>query len=129
MTITGDNHRLTQEDIERLVEQAELFLDDDRSTIERMRARNSLENYAYLLKRQVNNEAGLGQKIDERDRKAILDDIKELEDWLDENFVGGTKEEFQEREARFSGVASGIKSKAFGGIAVALYEPQTRDEL
>src|ERR1700679_1493073 len=60
ITITNDKGRLSQEEIERMVEEAEKFADEDKAVRERIEARNGLENYVYSLKNQVNDKEGLG---------------------------------------------------------------------
>lgn len=53
ITITNDHNRLTPEDIERMIKDAEQFAEDDKKIKERVEARNELESYAYSLKNQV----------------------------------------------------------------------------
>ena len=53
ITITNDQNRLTPEDIEQMIKDAEKFADDDKKLKERVEARNELESYAYSLKNQV----------------------------------------------------------------------------
>lgn len=71
ITITNDKGRLTPEDIERMVQEAEQYADEDKAAKERIDARNGLENYAFSLKNQVNDEEGLGGKIDEDDKETV----------------------------------------------------------
>lgn len=71
ITITNDKGRLTQEEIDRMVEEAEKYAEEDKATRERIEARNSLENYAFSLKNQVNDEEGLGGKIDDEDKETV----------------------------------------------------------
>jgi hypothetical protein len=71
ITITNDKGRLTQEEIERMVQEAEQYADEDKAAKERIEARNGLENYAFSLKNQVNDEEGLGGKIDEDDKETV----------------------------------------------------------
>lgn len=71
ITITNDKGRLTPEEIERMVQEAEKYAEEDKATRERIEARNGLENYAFNLKNQVNDEDGLGGKIDEEDKEAV----------------------------------------------------------
>ncbi len=68
-----------------MVAEAEQFAEEDKATRERIEARNGLENYAFSLKNQVNDEDGLGGKIDSDDKETILDAVKEAQDWLEEN--------------------------------------------
>jgi endoplasmic reticulum chaperone BiP len=71
ITITNDKGRLSQEEIDRMVQEAEKYADEDKATKERIEARNGLENYAFSLKNQANDEEGLGGKIDEDDKETV----------------------------------------------------------
>ena len=71
ITITNDKGRLSQEEIDRMVAEAEQFAEEDKATREKIEARNGLENYAFSLKNQVNDEEGLGGKIDEDDKETV----------------------------------------------------------
>lgn len=71
ITITNDKGRLSADEIERMVAEAEKYADEDKATRERIEARNSLENYAFSLKNQVNDEDGLGGKIDDDDKETV----------------------------------------------------------
>ena len=71
ITITNDKGRLSQEEIDRMVAEAEEFAEEDKANAERITARNGLENYAFSLKNQVNDEEGLGGKIDEDDKETV----------------------------------------------------------
>ncbi len=54
-----------------MVQEAEQYADEDKATKERIEARNGLENYAFSLKNQVNDEEGLGGKIEEDDKETV----------------------------------------------------------
>ena len=71
ITITNDKGRLSQEEIDRMVAEAEQFAEEDKATREKIEARNGLENYAFSLKNQVNDDEGLGGKIDEDDKESV----------------------------------------------------------
>ena len=71
ITINNDKGRLSQEEIDRMVAEAEKFAEEDKATAEKIQARNGLENYAFSLKNQVNDEEGLGGKIDEDDKETV----------------------------------------------------------
>lgn len=71
ITITNDKGRLSQEEIERMVQEAEQYADEDKAAREKIEARNGLENYAFSLKNQVNDQEGLGGKIDEEDKETV----------------------------------------------------------
>jgi heat shock protein 5 len=131
ITITNDKGRLTQEEIERMVQEAEKYADDDKATKERIEARNGLENYAFSLKNQVNDEEGLGGKIDEEDKETLLEAVKETTDWLDEHAATANAEDFEEQKEKLSNVAYPITSKLYAGAGgpPGDEEPSGHDEL
>lgn len=129
ITITNDKGRLSAEEIERMVEEAEKYADEDKATRERIEARNKLENYAYNLKNQVNDDDGLGGKIDEEDKETIVESIKETQDWLDENAATAATEDFDEQFEKLSNVAYPITSKLYGGAGEGGDEEPGHDEL
>nr|AQP31332.1 heat shock protein cognate 70-3 [Laodelphax striatellus] len=115
ITITNDKGRLTQDEIDRMVAEAEKYAEEDKATRERIEARNGLENYAFNLKNQVNDEEGLGGKISAEDKETILDAVKEATEWLDENGAHASVEDFNERKEKLSNVAYPITSKMYQG--------------
>lgn len=113
ITITNDKGRLTQEEIDRMVQEAEQYADEDKATKERIEARNGLENYAFSLKNQVNDDEGLGGKIDEDDKETLLEAVKETTEWLDEHGSTAVTEDFEEQKEKLSNVAYPITSKLY----------------
>jgi len=73
----------------------------------------ALENYAYNLKNQVNDEEQLGGKLDAEDKKKLLDACKATIDWLDEHSHSATVEDFDEQKEKLSQVAYPITSKLY----------------
>ena len=131
ITITNDKGRLSQEEIERMLHEAEQFADEDKAIKGKIEARNGLENYAFSLKNQVNDEKGLGGRIDEDDKQTIVDAVKEVTDWLEDNAATATTEDFEEQKEQLSNVAYPITSKLYGGGAAPGEdeEPSGHDEL
>jgi heat shock protein 5 len=129
ITITNDKGRLSAEDIERMVEEAEKYADEDKANRERIESRNKLENYAYSLKNQVNDDKGLGGKIEEDDKESLLEAVKETQDWLDENAAEAVAEDFDEQFQKLSDVAYPITSKLYGSAGGADDEEPGHDEL
>ncbi|KAH7151900.1 hsp70-like protein [Dactylonectria estremocensis] len=127
ITITNDKGRLTQEEIDRMVAEAEKYAEEDKATRERIEARNGLENYAFSLKNQANDEEGLGGKIDEEDKETILDAVKEATEWLEENGADATTEDFEEQKEKLSNVAYPITSKMYQGAGGAGGEDEAED--
>merc|ERR1712013_731429 len=71
ITITNDQNRLTPEDVERMVKEAEKFADEDAKLKERVDAKLVLEGYAYQLQNQIKDKNKLGGKLKGDDKKAL----------------------------------------------------------
>lgn len=114
IVITNDKGRLSKEEIERMVEEAEKYAEQDSVLRDRIEARNSLENYAHAVRNQVSDtSSGLGSKIDEDDKETLLDAVKETLEWLDDNGSTATKEEIEEQKEKLSKIAYPITSKLY----------------
>jgi len=85
ITISNDQNRLTPEDIERMVNDAEKFAEEDKKLKEKVEARNELEGYLYGLKNQVKDKEKLGGKLSEEDTTTVLDAVNEGIEWLEDN--------------------------------------------
>jgi len=114
ITITNDKGRLSEEEIKRMVEEAEAAADDDKRAKERVEARNSLENYVYQVRNSINDDEKLGSKISEDDKSTIEDAIKDAIDWLEQNSLA-EKDEFDEKYKEVEKVVQPIFSKLYGG--------------
>ena len=98
-----------------MIAEAQEFAEEDKATSERIQARNGLENYVFSIKNQVNDEEGLGGKIDDDDKETLLEAVKETADWLEENAAEATSEDFEEQKEKLSNVAYPITSKLYSG--------------
>ena len=85
ITITNDQNRLTPEDIERMINDAEKFADEDAKLKGRVEARNELESYAYSLKNQIADKEKLGGKLSDEEKEKIEEILTEKIAWLEEN--------------------------------------------
>ena len=85
ITITNDQNRLTPEDIERMINDAEKFADEDAKLKGRVEARNELESYAYSLKNQIADKEKLGGKLSDDEKEKIEEILTEKIAWLEEN--------------------------------------------
>ncbi|KAM7206796.1 glucose-regulated protein [Rhypophila sp. PSN 637] len=132
VVIASDSGRLSADEIDRMVAEAEEFYEQDKTALGRITARNELESYAFTLKNQLADENGLGGKIDEDDKESILDAVKEVNSWLDTHGATATTEEFEEQKERLSGVVYPITSRVYdgqGGEAEDDYDPMEHNEL
>merc|ERR1712142_1123375 len=85
ITITNDQNRLSPEDIERMINDAEKFADEDAKLKGRVEARNELESYAYSLKNQIGDKEKLGGKLSDEEKEKIEEIVNEKISWLEEN--------------------------------------------
>merc|ERR1712033_47791 len=106
ITITNDKGRLSKDDIERMVNEAEKFKDEDEKMKERIQSKNGLESYAYNMKQSVEDEK-VKDKISEEDRKTVVDKCEEILKWLEEN-MEASKEEFDGKQKEVEGVCAPI---------------------
>ena len=89
ITITNDKGRLSKEQIEKMVKDAEQYKDDDIKNKERVEAKNELENTAYNLKNTINKPE---IKLSTTDKNKIEDAVKNITEWLDNNQDASTEE-------------------------------------
>ena len=82
ITITNDKGRLSKDDIDRMVAEAEKYREEDRLQKERIDARNGLENYIYSVKSSATDPDSKNKLTDE-DRASIESACKRATDWLD----------------------------------------------
>merc|ERR1712207_131026 len=96
ITITNDKGRLSQEEIERMVEEAEKNKAEDDANKNRVEAKNGLENYCYSLKSSIGSEEAK-DKIPADDKAQLEGKIEETIKWLDSN-PSAEKEEYEEKQ-------------------------------
>jgi heat shock protein 5 len=85
ITITNDKDRLSKEDIERMVKEAEEAAEEDKILKEKVEARNSLENYVYSIRNTINDNEKLGDKISAEDKATIEGAVSQNIEWLEKN--------------------------------------------
>jgi len=112
ITITNDKGRLSKEDIEKMVNDAEQFKAEDEKQRERIGAKNGLESYCFNMKSTVEEEK-VKDKIPEADRKLIVDKCDETIKWLDAN-QSADKDEFEDKQKELEGAFNPIIQKLYG---------------
>jgi len=112
VTITNEKGRLTEEDIQRMVREAEEAAEEDKRAKETVEARNQLENYIYQIKSAVGDEEKLGKVISADEKETVESALKDTQDWLDGNFQA-TKDEFDEKFKELEGIVQPIFTKAY----------------
>merc|ERR1712154_639972 len=117
ITITAEKGRLSDEEIERMVKEAEDYAEEDKKIKERIDSRNGLESYLYNLKNTLeDDEKGVSDNISAEDKKELQDMIDESLDWMDEN-PEADKEDYDEKMKEVEQVANPIMRKFYAGGA------------
>ncbi|KAI9559820.1 hypothetical protein GHT06_013827 [Daphnia sinensis] len=117
ITITNDKGRLSKEEIERMVSDAERFRSEDEKQRERVSAKNSLESYCFNMKSTVEDEK-FKDKLSDADKTTILDKCNEVIKWLDANQLAD-KEEFEHKQKEIERVCNPIVTKLYQGAGGA----------
>ena len=127
ITIKNESNRLSKDDIDRMVSEAEKFKADDEKVRERIESKNKLENYLYSLKSSVLNE----QKM----KDALGGDLEKVEtlvksglDWLDTTTDATTKEEFDNKHTELEKELMPLVQKAYMASASA-QQPEVQPEV
>ena len=125
ITIKNESGRMTQEEIEKMIADAEKFKEEDNKSRERVDAKNDLENYLFTMKSTVNKT---DMKMQEEDKKKINDIIQEKLTWLETNTTAST-EEFKEIKKEGEEVINPILAAgATGGATGGMGQPPTTPE-
>jgi heat shock 70kDa protein 1/2/6/8 len=112
ITITNDKGRLSKEEIERMVADAEKYKAEDEEAAERIKAKNGLESYAYNLRNTLQDEK-LAGKLDSGDKKKLNDAVDETIKWLDMT-QEGAKDEYEHKQKELEATANPIMMKLYG---------------
>jgi len=112
LTITNDKGRLTKEEIEKMIEEAEQFADQDKEIKEKLDAKHQLENYIYQMRNTIEDPEKLADKLDEDDKTLIADALQEAQDWLSSN-EEAEKDEFEEHFRSLQSVCDPIIAKVY----------------
>ncbi|XP_061682412.1 heat shock protein family A (Hsp70) member 8b [Syngnathoides biaculeatus] len=113
ITITNDKGRLSKDDIDRMVREAEQYKAEDDVQREKVAAKNGLESYAFSMKSTVEDDK-LKDKISDEDKQKILDKCNEVISWLDKN-QSAEKEEFDHQQKELEKVCNPVMTKLYQG--------------
>lgn len=112
IVITNDKGRLSKEDIERMLNDAEKYKEEDEAEGRRVSAKNGLESYAYSLRNTL-NDPKVDEKIEAGDKEKLKAEIDKIVEWLDDN-QQATREEYEEHQKELEGIANPIMMKFYG---------------
>merc|ERR1711871_627200 len=113
ITIKNDKGRLSQDEIDRMVDEAERYKAEDDANKNRIEAKNGLENYCYSLKSSISSPEVEG-KIPADDKATVNGKIDETTAWLDANQTA-EKEEYEAKQKELEAVVNPILQNVAGG--------------
>jgi len=111
ITITNDKGRLSKEDIEKLVKDAEKFKSEDDQLKKKIEAKNGYEHYIYQIRNTVDDEK-LKDKFEETEKTTLLDLAKEHQTWLDAH-QDASAEEYEAKTKEIEAVFQPIMTKIY----------------
>jgi len=111
ITITNEKGRLSQADIDRMVQEAEKFKGEDEANKAKIEAKNGLENYCYSMKNTLQDEK-LKDKFEEGDKEAIEKAVNEAIDWLEKNQMA-EKDEFDAKQKEVEAIVNPVMMKVY----------------
>lgn len=114
LTITNDKGRLSKEEIDRMIEEAKQFEEEDKIAEQRIGARNSFDSYVHSLKTQIEDPDKLAKKLSDAEKETVKVAVKEANEWLSSN-AEASKEEYEEKKKALEATCNPIISKAYGG--------------
>jgi len=139
VTISNDSGRLSKEDIEKMVQEAEKFKEEDEKAAERIEAKNRFENHIYSIESTINGTGpkppGASEEVINKmkemfsesgeygeDVKCVKEKLKECQEWLDDNADNATTEEITDKQKELDELWNPLISsiyKTTGGAAGA----------
>ena len=118
ITITNDQNRLSKDDIEKMIQDAEIFAEEDKMLKERVESRNELESFVYSLKNQINDQEKLGSKLTDEEKAKIEEALDEKIQWLEEH-VDADAEDFKAEKKILEEVVQPIIARLYQGAGGA----------
>ncbi|KAM7263748.1 hypothetical protein ACFE04_001431 [Oxalis oulophora] len=113
ITITNDKGRLSKDEIEKMVQEAEKYKSEDEVHKKKVESKNTLENYAYNMRNTIKDEK-VASKLPEADKKKIEDAIESAIQWLESNDLAES-EEFEDKMKELEGICNPIIAKMYQG--------------
>jgi heat shock protein 5 len=112
IVINNNQNRLSPEEIDRMIKDAEKFADEDKKVKEKVEAKNELESYVYSLKNQLGDKEKLGGKLSEDEKEKITTAVEEKIKWLESN-ANAEVDDFKTQKKELEEVVNPIITKFY----------------
>ena len=126
ITITNDKGRLSKEEIEKMVQEAERYKAEDEEVKKKVDAKNALENYAYNMRNTIKDDK-IASKLPAEDKKKIEDAVDGAISWLDSNQLAEA-DEFEDKMKELEGICNPIIAKMYQGAGAGMGAAAGMDE-
>ena len=126
ITITNDKGRLSQDEIDRMVREAEEFAEEDRKVRERVDARNKLEAYVYQVKSAVDG-GKMADAMDAEEKEKMEEAVRGANEWLDGN-SDADKEDYEEKLKELEDVCNPVISAVYQRSAGTQEDNEEEDD-
>jgi len=113
ITITNDKGRLSKEDIDKMVQDAERYKNEDEEVKKKVEAKNGLENYAYNLRNTIKDEK-MASQLSSDDKQKLEKAVNETITWLDNNQLAEV-DEFEDKQKELEAICNPIISRMYQG--------------
>eukprot|EP01121_Diplochlamys_sp_Union-15-3_P015533 TRINITY_DN5158_c0_g1_i1.p1 TRINITY_DN5158_c0_g1~~TRINITY_DN5158_c0_g1_i1.p1 ORF type:complete len:220 (-),score=91.31 TRINITY_DN5158_c0_g1_i1:38-697(-) len=111
ITITNDKGRLSKEEIEKMVKDAEKYKNEDEKAKKKIESKNHLENYAYSMRNTLKEEK-VAAALSEEDKNKINNAVDDTIKWLDSNQFADT-EEYEAKQKELEAICNPIITKMY----------------
>merc|ERR1712023_119129 len=108
---TNEKGRLSQAEIDRMVNEAEKYRAEDEANKSKVEAKNGLENYCFTMRNTLQEEK-LKDKFEAGDKDKIEKAVQDALDWLDKNQMA-EKDEFEAKQKELEAVVNPIMMKVY----------------
>jgi len=115
ITITNDKGRLSEEEIQKMVEKAKQMEEEDAKILGKVNAKNALEGFLFQVKNSVSDKQ-LEGKIPDEDKEKILSTVDGGIKWLEQNGADASKEDIEKKQKEIEEVVNPILQKLGGGM-------------
>ena len=111
ITIKNDSGRLSDEQIEKMIADAEKFKEEDEKAQKKVQAKNNLENYVYNIRSTVLNEEKMKSALGD-DYDTVNNTVNDTIKWLDDN-KSATTEEYESKQKEVEDILMPLVQKAY----------------
>jgi heat shock protein 1/8 len=120
ITISNDQGRLSKDEIDTMIKDAQRYASEDKEHQERIQAKNVLESYCFSMQQSLNDEKNT-DKINKDDKENAGAKITEVLKWLETN-GSASKEEFESKKKELESICNPVMMKFYAQSGMPMDE-------